>query len=229
MERDWSWLARVSSRAPVCGESQSKQSGIKKIWAALGPESLPESFCGCLQANTLARKRRNCFAGESSWTRRTNMHAKCQGVFLNLWASAHLVWFHAALRGRIAPRTQGGEMPFTICNNLNGESWGGADNDIKRWPPVLRIHHNEHSVFKQGELAFPQKAFRHSPIIGSESKISRKSGTFPHWHSCIEKSTHGSKGNEKTQLVISSKASNLHFCDPSILSSSINRLFSPLK
>lgn len=105
-----------------------------------------------------------------------------------------------------------------------GMYWGG-NNDLKGWPLVLRIHHNEPSVFK-GELAFPQKAFRQSHILGNESKNSRKSSTFPHWCSCIEKSTHGSRGNEKTQLVISSTASSLHFCDPSILGSSIHRLFS---
>jgi len=138
------------------------------------------------------------------------------------------------LSGRFFPRTQRTEVPFTICDHLNQESlcggvgggmyWGG-NNDLKRWPLVLRIHHNEHSVFK-GELAFPQKAFRQSHILGSESKNSRKSSTFPHWRSYTEKSTRGSRGNEKTQLVIPSTASNLHFCDPSILGSSIHRLFS---
>lgn len=183
-----------SSKGPVCRDPKQEERD-QKSEVLQAQKACLKSFCGCLLANMASRKKMTALQGN---------HLEPEGpvcilsAIQWLWAGAHLLWFHSPLCGRSSSRTQSGEVPSAICNHLNGESWGRGE--VMTWGAGLQSSESTimNTMFKRGEFAFPQMIFKHSHIIESESKNCSKSSTFHHWHSCIEKSTRASKGNEKT-------------------------------
>lgn len=140
----------------------------------------------------------NCFAGESSQTRRINRQSKCQGTFLNLWANAHLWWLQAPLWKILSKNTKersalhhlwSSESSLCVWAVGGGMYWGGmywgGNNDLKRWPPVLRIYH-------KGNLHLLKRHLDRVTYLGVNLRSLERAAHFPHWRSYTEKSTHGS-------------------------------------
>lgn len=58
-----------------------------------------------------------------------------------------------------------------------GMYWGG-NNDLKRWPLVLRIHHNEHSV-PLGNLHFLKRHLDRVTYLGVNLRTLERAAHFP--------------------------------------------------
>lgn len=127
----------------------------------------------------------NCFAGESSQTRRINRQSKCQGTFLNLWANAHLWWLQAPLWKILSKNTKersalhhlwSSESSLCVWAVGGGMYWGrmywGGNNDLKRWPPVLRIYH-------KGNLHLLKRHLDRVTYLGVNLRSLERAAHFP--------------------------------------------------
>lgn len=155
----------------------------------------------CKQICQLGTEVNSC-AGESPWTRKTNMHSGRQGQLLPFWVNAYLLWVHTSL----SPKAHNGKAPISICGHLNRETQGdgvgvgGRREQIMTSRGGLQTWESTRMkglCWNKENTPSLKRAVRHSHIIRVNLRTLEGAAHFPHWHSCIEKSTHGSKGKWK--------------------------------